>query len=200
MRFFDVSRIIEPDMAVYPGDLQPAFSTHGNGDARVTSLQLGTHTGTHIDAPSHYLTDGTTIDNVPLGHCIGECSVIDCSSLRGELSAGDLPDTVRCVKRVLVKTAYLPRSRFDSEYPHLSPDAARHLVSAGVKCIGIDSPSVEKFSGDGAVHRILLSAGLVIIEWLDLSSVPAGNYTMIALPLRLGGLDGSPARVVLMVP
>lgn len=200
MRFLDVSRIIEPDMAVYPGDPQPDFSTQCHGNIRVSGLSLCTHTGTHVDAASHYMTDGMTVDNIPLGYCIGECRVIDCTSLPKELTAKDFPDTIKGSLRVLIRTAYSSSARFDPEYPHLSPEAARHLVSAGVKCIGIDSPSVEKYSGDGTVHRILLSAGLVIIEWLDLSSVPEGSYTIIALPLRLRGLDGSPARVVLMVP
>jgi arylformamidase len=104
------------------------------------------------------------------------------------------------VQRLLIKTASKSILGFDPGYTSLAPDAARYLIAAGVTCIGIDSPSIEKYQGDGTVHRILLSAGLLVIEWLDLSSVPAGKYRMIALPLRLGGLDGSPARVVLWVP
>lgn len=200
MRFFDLTRIIEPGMAVYPGDSHPAFVSQSDGDVRITGLHFCTHTGTHIDAPSHYLKSGATIDRIPPGHGIGDCTVLDCTSFHGGLALHHFEGQVDGVQRLLIKTAPSGISGFDPQYTSLAPDAARYLIAAGVRCIGTDAPSIEKYQGDGTVHRILLSAGLLIIEWLDLSSVPAGKYRMIALPLRLGGLDGSPARVVLWVP
>lgn len=200
MQCFDVTRTIVPDMAVYPGDPLPEFSIQSHGGVRITGLHLCTHTGTHIDAPSHYLKDGAPIDQVPLTHLIGMCRLIDLSSVHGEISAHDLKGRIGSEQRVLIKTAYSGRTGFDPRYASLAPEAAHLLASAGMRCVGIDSPSIEAFSGNGTVHRTLLTAGTVIIEWLDLSAVPEGEYQMIALPLRLGGLDGSPARVVLCAP
>jgi arylformamidase len=100
-------------------------------------------------------------------------------------------------KRILLKTSFSGKNRFSEGYPSLGLDAARYIVSCGVKCIGIDSPSIESFQCDGSVHRHLLNNNCIIIELLDLAGVPEGIYEMVALPLRLIGLDGSPARVIL---
>ncbi len=199
MKIIDLTRPVKKDMLVYPGDLVPSFSQVDTGRYRISDLHISSHTGTHIDAPAHYLKTGETIDTIPLCNLIGKCRVIDARGTGSPgITAEDLKGKLKGVKRLLLKTRFSGRNTFTEEYPFLALDAARAITDNGIKCIGIDSPSIESFNGDGSVHRWLLSHGCVIIELLDLSDVPEGDYTIVALPLRLAGLDGSPARVVLM--
>jgi arylformamidase len=195
--FYDVTRPLSEDILIYPGgDPVPSFTREEHEDYVITLLSLCTHTGTHIDAPSHYLKEGGTVDAIPPERLVGRCRVIDLGE-RTAITRGDLEDRIGGAKRVLLKTWFSERTAFDPEYPHLTADAAAFLVDSGVACIGIDTPSIEGFDGDGTVHRTLLREGIAIIELLDLSGVPGGDYYMLALPLRLTGLDGAPARVIL---
>ena len=159
---------------------------------------LSTHTGTHIDAPVHYLKSGNTIDTIPLSQFMGSCRVLDVTRAGTCITADHLRGRLDGIDRLLLKTSFSSTDRFDENYPSLTADAALLITSCDMKCIGIDSPSIESYECDGTVHRELLSHGCIIIELLDLSNVEEGDYTMIALPLRLTGLDGSPARVVLI--
>jgi arylformamidase len=194
--FYDVTRPLSEETPIFPGDPAVAFRQEDHGDYRITALSLGTHAGTHIDAPSHYLKDGVTIDAIPPEQLVGKCRVVDLRE-RTAITRGDLEGQIGGVERVLLKTGFSEKTAFDPAYPHMAPDAAAFLADAGVVCIGIDSPSIEAFDGDGTVHRTLLGEGIAVVELLDLSGVPGGDYYMIALPLRLEGLDGAPARVIL---
>jgi len=199
MKMIDVTRSLTKDMLVYPGDIPPSFIQEDRGPYLISELHMSSHTGTHIDAPAHYLKNGDTIDRIPLDRIIGSCRVIDVSGAKGSsITAADLEGKLRGVKRLLLKTWFSGRYAFTEDYPSLSCDAAYYITDNGIECVGIDSPSIESFNGDGSVHRRLLGNGCIIIELLDLSEVPEGDYTMVALPLRLTGLDGSPARVILM--
>lgn len=198
MRIIDVTRSLKQGMLVYPGDIVPSFSQTDHGRYLISDLHLSSHTGTHIDAPSHYLKSGDTIDTIPLRNLIGKCRVIDVSGAGTFITAEHLRGKTRGVSRILLKTYFSGRDTFTGKYPSLTFDAACLLTDSGTECIGIDSPSIESFDCDGSVHRQLLGHGCLIIELLDLSAVPEGYYEMTALPLRLEGLDGSPARVVLM--
>ena len=198
MKIFDVTRPLTKDMLVYPGDVTPSFSQADHGRYLISDLHLSTHTGTHVDAPVHYLKSGDTIDTIPLSNLIGRCRVIDVSDAGTLITAPYLEDRIGGVKRLLLKTRFSGRDTFIENYPSLALDAACLLTDNGMDCIGIDSPSIESYNCDGSVHRRLLGKGCIIIELLDLSGVPEGDYEMVALPLRLSGLDGSPARVVLM--
>jgi arylformamidase len=182
---------------VYPGDIVPDFDQEDHGNYKVTSIRMSSHSGTHIDAPSHYLPQGAGIDEIPISHLMGWCTVADLRSVKGELSRDDLEGKIGGAGKILLKTSFSGQSEFTREYPSLGEDAAEYLVNKGIQCVGTDAPSIEKYNCSGAVHRKLLSAGIVIIEMLDLCSVPAGEYWMIALPLRLSGLDGSPCRALL---
>jgi arylformamidase len=197
MNYYDVTRGLSNDMLVYPGDIPPAFHQEDAGNYLISSLHLSSHTGTHIDAPSHYLKTGDTIDTIPLENLLGTCRVIDLSRTDGIIPLSSLVNMIGDEKRILLKTSFSGKNRFIENYPSLSLDAARYLVSCGVRCIGIDSPSIESYHCDGNVHRHLLNNNCSIIELLDLEGVPEGVYEMIALPLRLTGLDGAPARVIL---
>jgi arylformamidase len=197
MRWFDVSRPLSEDMLVYPGDINPTFHMEKPGNYRISDLHMSSHTGTHIDAPIHYLDTGDKIDTVPFDSLIGRCRVVDVSSAGNRITQAHLTGKIEGAERLLLKTAFSGKDVFQKDYPCLSLDAAEFVISCGIRCIGIDSPSIESFNCDGSVHRKLLGAGCLIIELLDLSEVGPEEFEMIALPLRLKGLDGSPSRVIL---
>lgn len=198
MKIIDITRPLKEGMLVYPGDLIPSFRQADHGRYLISDLHLSSHTGTHIDAPAHYLKSGDTIDTIPLRNLMGRCRVIDVSSAGTLITAAHIQGKIRGTTRLLLKTGFSGKDTFSDTYPSLAPDAAYLLTEAGVICIGIDSPSIESFDCDGSVHRRLLEKGCLIIELIDLSGVPEGDYEILALPLRLEGLDGSPARVVLI--
>lgn len=197
MKFIDITRQLSPEILIYPGDSDVIFKKHERGQFLITDLSLSTHTGTHIDAPSHYLKTGATIDSIPLNYLIGKCKVLDLSEVENSIDANYLHGKIQQTERLLLKTSFSGANKFVENYPHLTKDAAKYITRYGMKCIGIDSPSIESYQSDGSVHRELLGHGCIIIELLDLSNVNEGEYAMIALPLPLAGLDGSPARVVL---
>ena len=199
MKIIDVTRPLKKDMLVYPGDVIPSFCQTDHGRYLISDLHMSSHTGTHIDAPAHYLKSGDTIDTIPLSNLIGRCRVIDMSGTDcTTITAADLEGKLRGVKRLLLKTLFSWREAFTEDYPSLAYDAACCITDSGIECVGIDSPSIESYNCDGSVHRRLLGKGCIIIELLDLSDVQEGDYEMVALPLRLAGLDGSPTRVVLI--
>ena len=204
-RVWDISVVNRADMHLYPGD-PPLEATQvraiARGDvANITHLSLGAHTGTHVDAPAHFIEGGPTLEQVPLDRMVGPAQVLDLRGLaaidaaalrRHEIHAGDI---------VLFHTDNSERWQkpgFQKDFTYVTRDAAEYLIERQVKTIGMDYLSVEQFgSHDFAAHHALLGAGVVIIEGLDLSQVEPGEYEMACLPLRLVGADGSPARVVL---
>jgi arylformamidase len=198
MRIIDITRTLSEDILIYPGDKQPVFRQVDHGNYLISDLQMSTHTGTHIDAPFHYLKTGDTIDCIPLSHIMGKCRVIDVTRAGTYITSNYLEGQLDGIHRLLLKTSFSNSGRFEEAYPSLTADAARLITACDMKCVGIDSPSIESYECDGTVHRELLRRGCIIIELLDLSNVEEGDYTLIALPLRLTGLDGSPARVVLL--
>jgi arylformamidase len=198
MKIIDITRPLSGSTVAYPGDKPPVFTQHDQGHYLISDLRMNSHSGTHIDAPVHYLKTGDTIDTIPLSQLVGPCRVIDVSGAGSEISASAIRGRVGGVPRILLKTVFSLCTTFKEDYPSLTCDAARYLIENRVTCVGIDSFSIEAFVCDGTVHRELLGNNCVIIELLDLSAVGEGDYTMVALPLRLSGLDGSPARVILI--
>jgi arylformamidase len=208
LRIFDVSLSITPGGIVYPGNppievvAQQALA-RGDG-ANVSALSFGSHTATHVDAAKHFFDDGQTVDQLPLDRLVGPCVVIELDDTvmsigRKELDAHDLDGA----KRVLFKTrnsrVLQSQPEFVKEYTYVAPDAAEQLVSLGVEVVGVDYLSVEQFrSGHHRTHLTLLGAGVVIIEGLALGEVPPGRYQLVCLPLKLMGLDGAPARAILI--
>jgi arylformamidase len=162
---------------------------------------MGSHSGTHVDAPAHFLRDGASVDQLPLEILLGKARVVALPVSerieRDDLEALDLSDDLR----VLLKTrmsGQLRQPTFQQDHIYLTPDAAVYLAQIGIKLVGIDYLSIERFgSDDHASHRALLAAGVVIVEGLDLSDVEPGEYEMACLPLRVAGAEGAPARVVL---
>jgi arylformamidase len=174
----------------------------------VSRLSLGTHVGTHVDAPLHFVRDGAGLDRIPLERFVGPARVVDLSDCSGPaLTAGDLeqagialadglPDILLLRTR---NSALLGEARFRPDYVHLAPDAAETLVRCGVSTLGFDYLSVDPPKDPvKAAHRTLLGAGVVLFEGLDLSAVPPGDYFFVGLPLRLEGTEGAPARAILL--
>jgi arylformamidase len=204
-RFIDVSVPLKAGMPAFPGN--PEFELHAvkriadGGSSNVSRLVLGTHTGTHVDAPRHFFDNGATIDALALELLIGRARVVEIPK-RGGITRADLAAAgLREDLRVLLKTpnsAFWNGEGFRQDFTYLDESAASYLVEQGVKVIGIDYLSVEQFKKPGApAHRALLSKNAIIIEGLNLSDAPPGMYEMYCLPLPVTGGDGAPARVVL---
>ncbi len=201
--FYDITRRIQEGIAVWPGDAPFRFAWGmrlEQGDScNVSELALSPHTGTHADAPLHFLADGRTMAEMPLDLYIGPSTV-----LALDRRAAIAPDDLlllrkRRIERLLIKTpaSLRPDQRWDDEFAYLSPAAAELLVAAGVRLFGTDAPSVDHVHSKTLdAHRILGRAGIAILENLALAAVPPGDYELIAPPLRLD-LDGSPVRAIL---
>jgi arylformamidase len=207
-RLIDVSIAIQPGMLVYPGDpevtMRPAARISEGDDVNLTQLEIATHVGTHIDSPWHFFDDGERLASIALDRLIGPCQVIDLSSETADIDA-EVLDAARIpedTSRLILKTrnsefwATDPET-FRDDYIGISSSGARWLIDRGIDFIGIDYLTVEPADSDGETHRMLLGAGIVILETIDLRDVLPGEYTLYCLPLRIDDGDGAPARVVL---
>ncbi|MBI3911876.1 MAG: cyclase family protein [Armatimonadetes bacterium] len=204
MRILDLTRPLAAGMPIYPGDppveFAPALSLATDG-WRVTRLQLGTHAGTHVDAPAHCLAAGLPVEQLPWEALMGPAQVLNFSHLTSgsEITAAMLAGRVPQRGRLLLRTDW--QRRFGSEvyyrhFPGLTPDAARLLVAQEVRLLGLETPSLHP-EKDAEVHRILLSAGTVVVEGLvNLCDLSTDRPWIAVLPLPLVGLDGAPCRAV----
>ena len=207
MPIYDVTVPIRSGMPIYEGDppvkIEAASSLASGDSANVSFLHFGAHTGTHVDAPAHFIEGAAKIDSLSFDILIGRARVIHVAEDRTEidsefLSSCDLENVERIVFHT--RNSGFWESGFRKDFTHLLPEAAEMLVNRGVKLVGTDYLSIEKFhSGHHRTHIALLSRGVVIVEGLNLSDVPAGDYELICLPLKIaeGSGDGAPARVVL---
>jgi arylformamidase len=203
LRIIDITRPVFAGMPVWPGDAPCtlAWTDHvDSGGANVAALSCSVHTGTHADGPYHVLPGGARIGDVPLGAFLGAAHVVDAAGVR-EMDAAwletHLPDGC---ERLLVRTgAWTSSDQFPRAWTAFSADAARLLVSRGVRLVATDAPSPDAAGADDLpVHRILLSAGIAIVENVMLDDVAPAGYKLIALPLRLAEADASPVRAVLV--
>ena len=205
MSWIDVSLPLRPEMLVWPGDdavrvEQTRFIDRGDA-YNLTFLAMSAHTGTHVDAPRHFIDKGADLGALPLAAMLGEAWVVevgDAEVIRPE----HIPAGLERGARVLFKTRnsreYLKLPYFVENYVYISREAAETLVAAGVQTVGIDYLSVGGFHTDLVdTHEVLLGAGIWLIECLDLAAIAPGRYEMACLPLHIPGADGAPARACL---
>ena len=203
---YDVTRALRPEMPTWPGEPGPEVrlikEMAAGQPADVSHLSLGVHTGTHVDAPKHFISGAAGIESLPLEVLIGPARVVmiehDEAIRVDELEQMGLNG----VERVLFRTRNSDEwsdTAFKEDFVYIEAEAASWLASGGTRLVGIDYLSVESFvAAEPLTHRALLTAGVVIVEGLDLREVVPGTYTMACLPLKLVGADGAPARVVLL--
>jgi arylformamidase len=206
MRVIDISVPNGPSQHVYPGDPVPrveqAKAIRDGDVCNVSLLTMGSHTGTHVDAPYHFIDGGPRLGDVALDRMVGEALVAD---LRGR-AAVDADALAHAALRhgdILLcltdNSARWAAPEFQRDFTYLTRDAADLVVERGVRAVGIDYLSIEQFgSSDFPVHHRLLGAGVFVIEGLDLRGVEPGRYTLVCLPLKFPDLDGAPARAVLL--
>lgn len=197
MEIIDISVPIRTGMITYPGDpqvrLERASSISDGATANLTRLDFGAHSGTHVDAPVHFLEEAAGTEDLPLDVLVGPCEVVAAARL-DESAVEALPEGTA---RVLFKTPnsdLWARDSFADQFERLNGAAARALVERGVRLVGVDYLSV----GDEEAHQALLGADVVPVEGLDLRGVAPGAYELYCLPLRLVGSDGAPARAILV--
>jgi arylformamidase len=199
---YDITLPLSPELATWPGD-PPVTVEHRVYDiVRISQWCLGSHAGTHVDAPAHFSAGPGTVDAIDPAVLVGPCRVLhvpDAPAITADLLAAcDLAG----VTRLLLRTRNSARwcedpGAFHTDYTALTPDAAAYLRDRGIALVGVDFLSVEPYGGDGSVHLTLLAANIVIVEGLCLADVPPGDYTLLCAPLKLVGADGAPARVFL---
>jgi arylformamidase len=206
-RIYDISVPIRSGGLVYPGnpeiDISLQQAVAKGASANVSTIRFGSHTGTHADAARHFFDDGQSVDKIPLERLIGPALLVRFGDDVLSVGAADLRQhDVKGHKRILIRTrnsAFLSKKEFVKDYTYLAPDGAQYLVDLGVELVGVDYLSIEQFhSGHHRTHRTLLERSVVIVEGLDLSAPPPGEYQFICLPLRIEGCDGAPARAVLI--
>jgi arylformamidase len=205
MRYYDVTLPILDGMPVYPGDPAVSVRPHARiadgAPVNLSVFTLGSHAGTHVDAPHHFLDDAGGVDRIRPEALIGPARVAEVSGA-GDLDAESIrPLLGGGCRRLLFKTrnsARPPAERYLPGYAALTADAALLLAEAGLLLVGLDGPSADGSDAEDApAHRTLLHAGVVILENLALAAVPTGEYDLICLPLLVPGADGAPARVIL---
>lgn len=204
----DLSPPLSPETPVWPGDprvvLRQPFHLARGDDFTLTELAMSAHTGTHVDAPAHYLPDAAGVDQLPLDVLIGPARVVDIGDA-GLITASTLdrlaipPGTERVLFLTRNTARGLMRSpRFHTDFVALAADGAQWLVDRGVRLVGVDYLSIAPYDALAPTHRILLKAGVVIVEGLDMTDVEPGDYTLVCLPLKLQGAEGAPARAILL--
>lgn len=210
MTLYDISVSVRPDLPVWEGDpsvrLQRVASMDDGASCNITFLDMSAHTGTHVDAPLHFVPGGRSIEALDPRAMVGPVVVAEFSAPRhitaADLQAAAIPEDTQ---RLLCKTSNSRLWRegppgFSTEFVGLAPDGAQWLVQHGIQLVGIDTLSIERYDSvmSGApVHHTLLEAGMVILEGLDLTGIVPGAYTLLCLPLKLQGSDGAPCRALL---
>lgn len=194
MPIYDLTRPLQPGMPVYPGDPEVRFRTHADyaeHGFRVTEVTLGTHAGTHLDAPAHFLAAAATVERLPLEQLVGPARVFDLSAPVPEVQPGE---------RILLRSGWSAQwgsAAYFTAFPGLPREWAERLAGAPAGLVGLETPSLHPdWEEDAALHRLLLEAGVVIVENLmGLDALPPQLF-LAALPLSLAGADGAPCRVV----
>ena len=209
MKIFDITLTITPGMVVWPGDpavvLEQIQSIDNGAHANVSRLELSVHTGTHVDAPHHFLNNDLTVETLPLDILTGPVLVVqfpdDLDLITAEaLDAAEIPSGA---ERLLFRTRnsdlwQRSEKEFCSTFVGISMDGAEWLVKRNIRLIGIDYLSVAPYKQGELIHKVLLGAGIVLLEGVDLHKIQPGSYELYCLPMKLFGSDGAPARAILI--
>ncbi|NLJ73394.1 MAG: cyclase family protein [Firmicutes bacterium] len=204
MKIWDISMDVHPEMPVWKGreGKKPVFTitrdyVDGQG-ARETRVTMDMHTGTHIDAPLHFVYEGRTMDDISIEDLVRPVKVIDLTHVTDAIMPDDIDEKgIEKGDFVLLKTINSFQDILEKEFVYISHKAAQRLVEMGVNGVGLDALGVERDQPEHGTHMALLGAGVVIIEGLRLAHVPQGEYLMIAAPLKVVGVEAAPARVLL---
>lgn len=204
-KIYDISVDIQTGMPTYPGDAKfksLKLKSVDQDGYEIHRLTLGNHTGTHVDAPAHFIQDGATVTELPLDILNGRTRVVEIHDKEKvsleELQNVKLDNDFRILIKTRNSSLWKSKKRFQKKYVYLTLDAAKYLADNDIKLIGFDYLSLEKFGdSEHPVHRYLLGNQVIILEGLNLSNIEEGDYEMFCLPLKLAGLDGAPARVIL---
>jgi arylformamidase len=209
MTIHDISLTISPNLPTWPGDpglaLEQFESMDQGAHANVTRISSSVHLGTHVDAPHHFLNDGRTVEQLPLDVLTGPCYVAQLPDGIEAITAEvlDRTEITSEMKRVLFGTrnSHLwakGESKFQTDFVAITDDGAEWLVERGVQLVGVDYLSVAPYGDSVPTHTVLLKAGVVVVEGLNLSKVMRGFYDLYCLPLKIAGSDGAPARAILI--
>lgn len=200
----DISVRLHEGIPVWPGSdgfrIRRARAIASGDEANVSTIDMDVHCGTHVEAPLHFIESGAALEAVPLNVFVGPALVIrlpDVDSIGPDDLATVPPGTDRLLIRTRNSETWARQTAFDRAYVSLTADAARWIAARGIRLVGIDCLSVQRWGDDAETHRILMRAGVAILEGLDLSAVAAGEYRLTCLPLRLGGAEASPVRAIL---
>ncbi len=205
MRIYDISQPLSEKVPVWPGDqkfrLRWTMRIQDGDSCNVSAVTMSVHTGTHLDAPFHFDENGCDVGSVPLNNYVGRARVVAVPPAEKAISAPFLAaQNWSGVERVLFRTRANGESEqsFRRRFACLSEGGADFLAGLGLLLVGTDAPSVDAYDSKSLrCHKILNEKGVAILEGADLSEVPAGDYELICLPLKLSGLDGSPVRAIL---
>lgn len=208
MRTYDISLTISPNLPTWPGDpgieVERVEKIEDGSNANVSRIVMGVHSGTHVDAPFHFLQEGIAIEQIDLSLLTGRAYVLHLPEedliTASVLENAQIPPRTR---RVLFKTRNSEywaneEANFQPDFVGMSDDGAKYLVRRGVKLVGVDYLSVAPYEKSRPTHEILLEAGVVIVEGLNLTEVSQGRYTLYCLPMKIAGSDGAPARAILI--
>jgi arylformamidase len=200
MKMYDVSAPIFNGMAVYKNkeEKQPEINTTTNGHVTESRLSLDVHTGTHVDAPLHMMNDGATFESINQEDLVGKAKVIDVTDVKGAISDKDIEsEDIQEGDFILFKSQNSFEEEFNFDFVFVGEDAARYLAERNIRGVGVDGLGIERSQHEHPTHRSLFEKDVIIMEGLRLKDVAAGEYFMVAAPLKLQGTDASPARVLL---
>lgn len=206
MKLYDISLTLTPNVPRYPGKVAPrrdVLMEMEKGDAaNCSALYLDCHVGTHVDAPRHFVRDGFTIEQVDIERLCGPCRVIEIRGRR-EIRPDDLanlPSHIRVLFKTVGSSLLRAGSSAADAFAYLAPETARALVELDTRLVGIDGFSIDAYQSGEPAHHIVLPAGVPILECIDLTDVPPGDYDLFVLPLKYAGAEAAPARAVLAAP
>jgi len=202
MKIHDITVSLSDETQAYPGDIPFQITREHSipeAEFNVSTLVTGTHIGTHVDPPFHFIEGGYTVDKIPLDHLYGKAEVVDLVHVKTMVTAKDLKGITSDI--LLLKTRnseFWASGKFRKDYVYLDESAALWASEHKIKTIGIDYLSIASFEDAATVHKLLLGSGITIVEGLDLHGIKPGKYTLACLPIKIKNGDGAPARALLI--